>query len=438
MSGQFDFLVIGDDEASFCAAACAAKAGAHVGHLKLSRRKKQSAGAAAPAVPNFVWRRLELQNYDLTLEPASARVTLFKEGQSIVTYANPRETRDALAARDIPDHDVWVDFVEEVSALANGGFAEPGRGAPLSGKSFAGLLTDPNALARAARLYGSCAELADDYFTDENLQAHVSAHALAPGGAGGEDAGTARALAEFFDEDSWRVRTPDDSPPLLRVLSQVAKDAGVVGWSGRLKEIAREGAKSIRVHAGDEEDIKTRFVFFSTPDAAIAAGAADLLAGGPRAKVTVRFKLSNRPEPPAGDEKSIFQIIDNAEDINAASAAAVKGELFEGVPVEFEYAANGEIIAHTAYFPAAFYEDGDWRGWTGQDRQAAAAIVKNRIASRLPDFAAAVRGAQTEVEAPGARRREIGGWDRVVIQPHRHNAISAAVKLIDKVMLRDE
>lgn len=439
MSGQFDFLVIGDDEASLCVAATAAKAGARAAHLRIAQRKKQNAGAAAPEIPNFVWRRLDLQEYDIAVEPVSARVTLFKDRDPMITFASSRRTSDALEKRRLDDHFVWDDFVQETAALAKDAILSELRAAsPTFGKDLTTLLSDPRALDRTARLYGSCADLVDDYFSDESLKAHISAHALAAGGAGDHEAGSARLLAEFLDEGSWRMRAAKDSIGVMSVLEQVAKDAGVVAYSGKVTDIARDNAKQVSVCVGAEDKVKVRYIFFATPDAALAAGASLSADGTPHANFTVRFKLSNRIEPPAGDEKSIFEIIDDGTDIRRARDAAVTGELDDRVPVEFEFTPNGEIIAHSAYFPATFYEDGVWRGWTGQDRQAAAAIIKKRIASRLPDFADAVRRMETEVVTPPAERSLFNGCDRVIIQPQRHNAVSAAVELLDRVMARDE
>lgn len=440
MGDQFDFLVIGDDEASLCAAASAAKCGARTAQLRIAQRKKQNAGAAAPAIPNFVWRRLDLQEYDLALEAVSARVTLFKDSDPIITYANPRQSSEALEERKLDDHFVWGDFVEEVSSLArNTALTEPNSYAsPAANEDLLSLLTDPRALDRTARLYGACADLVDDYFSDERLKAHISAHALATSGEGDCEIGSARAVAEFLDEDAWRVRAPRDAIGVMSVLEQVAKDAGVAAYTGKITDVSRDGAKHVNVSIGAENIVKTRYVFFATPDAALAAGVASERGGALHANFTVRFKLSNRIEPPAGDEKSIFEIIDDGSDIRSAREAAVKGRLYDRAPVEFEFTPNGEVIAHTAYFPAAFYEDGAWRGWTGQDRQAAAAIIKNRVAARLPDFADAVRRTETEVVTPTMRRSLFNGCDRVIIQPNRHNAISAAVSLIDQVISRDE
>ena len=346
--------MIGGDEASLCAAAAAARAGARTALLRITQRKKQTAIAATPAIPNFVWRRLDLQDYDLTLEPASARVTLFKEGDPFITYANGRATSDALAESGVEDHFVWADFIEEAASLAAGDVlkAPLTTSTPVSGKALAALLSDPAALDRMARLHGACADLVDDYFTDARLKAHVSAHALSPAGADDREAGSASAVAEFFHEDSWRARTPKDATSLMAVLEQVCKDAGVDAYSGKVTEVIADGAKHVNITIGAEETIKARHVFFATPDAAAAAGVGQNSAA--HAQFTVRFKLSGRIEPPAGDDSAIFQIIDDGSDIREARVAAVNGKLFDGAPVEFEITPNGEIIARTSYFRRRF------------------------------------------------------------------------------------
>ena len=76
MTKAYDIIVIGDDEASLCAAAAAAQHGVHVAILSPPRKAMHSSQASFVAVPNFVWRRFDLHDYGLALEPASARVTL--------------------------------------------------------------------------------------------------------------------------------------------------------------------------------------------------------------------------------------------------------------------------------------------------------------------------------------------------------------------------
>lgn len=441
MNGQCDILVIGDDEASLAAAAAAARAGAKVALLRPADRKKRPA-ATAPAIPNFVWRRLDLQDYDLTLEPVSARVTLFGEGEPFATFANARATAAALAENGAGDHLLWSDFLEEAAGLVGDDYLSTSyfSAAAPGGKALAALLGDSEALARAARLFGSCADMLDDYFKDDRLKSHVAAHALASAGFGDREAGSATALAESFSEDAWRVRTPKDSAALRAVLEKVCQDAGVEMLAGKVTEISAPGGKFVSVAIGADDKIRTRRIFFATPEAAMAAGALNGAGLGRAgcATFTIRFKLSERMDPPGGDAKALFQVIDTGADLQAARDAAVAGRLFDRLPVEFEFTPAGEIVARSSYLPAAFYEDGEWRGWTGQDRQAAATIVRERLASRMPGLAARIRRTEADVVAPSSAVSPFEGCERVTIQPRRHDAVSAAVKLMDQVMAGDD
>lgn len=447
MNGQFDFLVIGGDEASLAAAAAAARAGARIALSRPAERKKR-APAASPAIPNFVWRRLDLHDYDLTLEPVSARVTLFADGEAMTTHQTARQTADRLASENISDHFLWRDFVKEMTSLADDGYFTRAilKGRKPGAKSLAAMLGDPDALDRAARLFGSCRPLLDDFFSEARLKTHIAAHALAASGLGDEETGSAAALPELFDEDAWRVRTPKEGPSLRAVLEQVCQDAGVEFAPDKIISVVGHGAKAANIEFSGEAFVKAAHIFFATPDAALVAGIGkghgDGARGGldnaGRAQFRVRFRLADGAEPPAADRKAIFQIVDKASDLQEARDAAVQGRLFERLPVEFEFAPNGEVIARSAYLPAAFYEEGEWRGWTGQDRQAVSAIIKERLSSRMPGFASLIRRMETEVVAPSHGVSPFDGCDRVIIQPRRHNAISAAVKLIDEVMASGE
>ena len=446
MNGQFDFLIVGDDEPSLAAAAVAAKAGARVALLAPADRKKRAA-AASPAIANFVWRRLDLQDYDLSLEPVSARVTLLKDGAPVMTYANARETASALAEKGFPDHLLWGDFLEEMAVLAETSASTP-LGCERSGapdmKSFVALLSDPARLEQTARFFGACADILRDYFSDEPLQAHLAVHALGPAGWGDREAGSAQALTEFLDPDAWRVRAPKGSVPLRAVLEQACQDAGVEVTHKKPIEATANG-KYVQVSLDGEDKIRVKHIFFATPSTArqwgVDAGASKeraALGQAAHAEFTVRFKLNDGVEPPGGDTGAIFQVLDDKEDLQAARDAALQGRLFDRMPVEFEFTGNGEVIARSSYLPAAFYEDGEWRGWTGQDRQAAASIIKERLSSRMANFASMIRRTETELSAPPAIPSLFASCGRVIVQPHRHNAISAAVKLVDKVMAGDE
>ncbi len=445
MTAHFDFLIIGDDEASLCAAACAGRAGARTALLRSAKSNKKANAGALPNIPNFIWRRLELQEYGLSLEPVSARVTLFESGEPFVTLAENRETRAVLVKAGVRDHALWEDFVEEATGLASGGFiTSAASGALMGGENLlAEMLGDMAALNQAGRLAGSCRALLDDCFEDDRLKDHIAAHSLAPAGLGGAEPGSVLALAEFFDSDAWRVRAEGDGKSLREILEKACDLSGVKTYLNTISHVSSDSGKYKEIILSEnDEKLKTRYVFFATPDAAIEAGAGhcslgSAMRGGGGATVSIRLKLSERIEPPAQDENAIFQIIDRGTDLQAARDAVNCGRLPERLPVEFEILRTGSILARSAYCPAVFYEDGEWRGWTSQDRQAVAARIKERLISRMPEMANLIR--KTKIEVTGAVDADAVFSDcaRIIVQPARHNSISAAVKLIDRVMASD-
>ena len=444
MTAQFDFLIIGDDEPSLCAAACAQRAGASVALVRPAKSKTDFAARSLPNIPNFIWRRLDLQDFGLTVEKTSARVTLFGEGDPVVTFSNPRETKTALSEAGFTDAVLWEDFVADANSLADSGFInESASGAKNGGAvDLAKMLGDRTALHRAAQLAGSSRSLLDDCFEDERLKDHILAHALSPSGLSGAEPGSAFALTDYFDEDGWRVRANGDGKSLHEILTIVCENAGVVTFTKPIEKVFADSAKFTAVVFDDEEKIKTRRVFFATPDAAAIAGAGHCapgasMRGSATATAAMRFKLSEKIEPPAHDKNAIFQIIDSSADLQEASDDALSGRLPERLPVEFEISEEGDILARSSFLPASFYEDGEWRSWTSQDRQAAAIRIRERLSERLPGLANSILKATVDISGVYEAENPYAQCSGVVVQPHRHNAISAAVRLIDRIMTSD-
>ncbi|WP_411816176.1 hypothetical protein [Hyphococcus sp. DH-69] len=445
MNGPFDILIIGDDEPALCAAACAAKAGSRVGVLRKNATRRKSFTASTPAIPNFVWRRLELQDYDLALNPVSTRVTLLHGAKEISTFDNDRQTADWLAGKEIKDHHIWSDFTDEVASLAHDNFVAD---LQFSTKKklrngLAKLLSDPYALDRAARMTGASETLLDDYLTDGSLKAHLSAHALSPSGFGPREQGSAAALINFLDETAWPVRPDKNSQSIRTILEKICQTEGVSFLAGRITEVTTASNKHIALSIGADESVKTRIIFFATPETARAYGvdqnlSSPMVDAPGHANFSVKFKLAEFIDPPAGDRDGIFQIVDSATELQEARDSAVKGQFPKKLPVEFEYTRNGEIIARSSFLPGAFFEDGEWRGWTGQDRQAAVTLIKERLTSRMPGLAAQIRRTETEVVTPYLGETPFAGCDQIIVQSRPHNTISAAVKLIDEVIGRDE
>lgn len=439
MTATFDFLVAGEDEASLAAAAAAAQAGARSALLRRPKRPTRAPSASFPSVPNFVWRRFDLQEYGLTLEPASARVTL-APGGAVATYARARETERALAEAGSADYLMWAAFANDMTAFNEAQIYNEALGdaSPNRAEAFAALFRDSRSLSALGQLAGPAAAMLDDYFSDETMKIHVGAQALARAGLGGREAGSALALPEFLAEDAWPARIAA-GPSLLSVFEKVCDKAGVEKLEGRILEITDEGGKYRNVVLTGDQKIKTQFIFFASPEAAASAGARSALSplgAGRHATAVMRLALKNGVKPPAGDEKAVFQIADDFAELQAARDAAAAGRLPERPPVEFEFAANGDIIARTAYCPAVFREEDGERGWTGQDRQAIAARMKERLASRIDGLSGKI--VKTEVGIIGAGDPEndvrLSDDENIIIQTSRCNAIAAAVRLVDRAL----
>ena len=308
--------------------------------------------------------------------------------------------------------------------------------------SLAKMLGDRSALHRASVLSGSCQALLDDCFEDGRLKDHIAAHALAPSGLGGEEPGSAFHLSDYLDDDAWRVRATGEGKTLHDILAVVCERTGVRIFTKPLERFSADGGKYKTAIFDDDEKLKARVIFFATPDAAADAGAGHCapgasMRGAGAATAAVRLKLSEKIDAPGHNDDAIFQIVDGGEDIQEARDAAINGRLPEKLPVEFEFAKNGDILARSAYFPAVFFEDNEWRGWSSQDRQAAAMLIRERLASRLPGLANIILKATIDVTGAVAAESAFSDCAGVIVQPSRHNAISAAVRLIDRMMVSD-
>jgi phytoene dehydrogenase-like protein len=428
MAANYDLLVVGDDAPGLCAAAAAAKTGAAVllapaGAVRVPR------SPSICDIPNFVWRRLELQDYGLALEPISARITLLEDGVAATTLRGAAETADALAGDDDDAAALWPALVEDMRALG-----EDAASLHTERANALSAVADARSLSALGRAAGSTSELLDDYLNGGPLSAHVSAHALSLSGQGGEEAGSAMALPEFFDEHSWRVRSAPGSRSLNGALRRVCEVQGVETAPTPVRDASADGARFNSLNFGDETKRKARRILFATPDAAETAGykTPGVYNGG---RAVLRLVLRREVEPPAGDGNAIFQIVDKSSDLESARNAALDGRLSDRPPVAFEFTDKGDIIAHTSYIPKRLRDDEGWRNWTGQDRQALTKIMIDQLASRIDGLRDRIRKKELVVIA-GTKddARPFARAQHVFVQPKRHNAIAAAVTLVDKVL----
>ena len=206
----------------------------------------------------------------------------------------------------------------------------------------------------------------------------------------------------------------------------------------KLSEVSQEGGKYRTITLSGGEKIKAGIVFFASPGAAQTAGvraSVSPLAGHGAARAILRISLKAPMKSISADDSTIYQILDQLDDLQKARDNVIDGRLPDNLPVEFEMAPSGDIIVQTAYCPAAFREEDGWREWTGQDRQAVARRMIDQLSNRIPGFASTVRKSKLTVigaESPD-RPAVFTDLENVIVQPSRHNAVAQAVRLVDKV-----
>lgn len=441
-SKPYDLFVVGEEPAGLAAATCAACTGARVAVLRAAQARPTAADVYDVDVPNFVWRRMDLQSAGLSLKSASALVSLFEDGEPIKTYRNPRRTSDALKASRLADAVVWEDFVSELRTDAAQTEALSMRlaaGRDLNGAPFAPRLSDIKLMT------GVCAGYLDDYFEDDKLKTHVASAALAPFGLGGDEPGSVGALAALFEQDAWPVRAVKGGPALAAALERACVDARVEFLKGTIKSIDARDPKLRTVDLGAEGMVRTRYIICASSRAGRVCGVRALQPLAPMdrrgaAEAHVRLKLSRPVEAPGGDNNAVFYVAGSMRELAAARAEALEGRIPSAPPLVFELTAGGDIFVRAPYCPERLIEEGEEREWSEQDRQALSMRVIKRLAPYLDGLEQYVRKAQAKVFAPPGDD-ETPRTDpldaRVVAPPPSGNAIGAAVRLADRLLSRD-
>jgi len=360
---QVDLLVIGTDAAGFAAAACAARSGAQTALVATGFESDCDATIAEP--PNFVWRLLDLHQYELRFETLPARTSYFADGASPLTTVNdPLAAGRALAARAPALEHLWSAFIDEMSR-------------PQARAADSGVSLGPGR-------YQSANAALDDYFADEQLKTHIVGAALAPFGLAGDEPGSAAALAAGYLQSHRRAAYA----PLVEALKSAARAAGVEIVEPRLKRLGRDGSKLWKAALDDGREIRAANAMASSALLAEAAGIRIDAGGSPLrrrsgAQATIRIRYDRKPKLSAKDAAAAFFIATDRDAIIRARNAMIEGRLDDDAPLAFEIRGK-EIIARAPYCPARLRDNGETREWTGQDRQIlgrqAAALIEKRLA----------------------------------------------------------
>jgi phytoene dehydrogenase-like protein len=427
-----DLIVIGADAAGVAAAACAARQGAAVALVRGGERKPRA--GSVPGVPDFVWRKLNLEEWGLDAEPVSSRVSLFEEGRWIATYASAKRTREALEKSAEGDHHLWTDFVAELerrwregadvayASAAGGGGTRP----------LLDALRREGGAAAAGRLAGTTAGLLEDYFVSDELKTHLASVALGPFGLGGDEPGSALGLAALSEGAAWRVRPGGKAGALLAALDAAADAAGVLRPGGRLKALGPADAKKRSVVLEDGEIVEARRIMAASVDVAARADVEVAPSFSPLTRregavADIRLRFKKTPEAPVHGRDAVYFIADSLQSFAEARDAALEGRITENMPISFEYARD-EIVVHAPYCPTFLKTEDEIRDWSEQDRQALGMAIVRRLEPFLNGASKSIKRIDIRV-TPAAPPPGDEGPNAVPAPPPGQDPIGAAARL---------
>ncbi|NWG70011.1 MAG: hypothetical protein HXY23_00150 [Parvularculaceae bacterium] len=429
---ELDLLIVGAEPAGFAAAACAARAGASVA-LARGGEKKGRAGST-PGVPDFVWRKLNLQDAGLDAQPVAARVSLFDDGKTVATYMSGRKSEESLKKSGGADYHLWAEFSEHLERLWREGEEIARSSASGRSRGKAPLLSALSGKAgpdAARRLTASTAGLLEDYFSDDRLRTHLASVALSPFGLGGDEPGSALALASLSEPAAWRVRNGGKGKGLADVLEEAARAAGVEIIDSRLREISMERRSRV-VSFENGDTVRVRRIMASSVEAAARAGLYIAPSFSPLARregavADVLLKFQKAPPALEAGKNAVYYVADSLDAIADARDAALEGRLVDRMPISFEFNRD-EILVHAPYCPSCLKTENEVREWSEQDRQALGMQIVQRLEPYLNGATKQIKRIDIRVTqaapAPGDAPEK-----SVAAPPPGHDPIGAAAKL---------
>ncbi len=440
ISKPFDLLVLGENPSGFAAAACAAKSGARVAVLRGAHGHMMAEDIFASGIPNFVWRRLDLQGAGITLQPASARISLFEDGEIIKTFEDTIATKASLKKANITDGELWQDFVSELTEHAKH-LAQINM--YLGGGHTKNSAVFSPSLSELRFLVSTCAGFLNDYFESDRLRTHVASFALAPFGLGGDEPGSAGALSSVFTADAWPMRVSKGGPSVANVLERACVDARVTFLKGDIKRISAPTAKMREVDLGVDGVWRARVIYNASRGAGGASRAfiPPSLLPLDRRDVTeaqIRFTLSQPLEAPGGED-AVYFVAESLDEIITARADALQGRIPVVPPFSFEITPGGDIVVRAPYCPGSLRDDDVAREWAQQDRQKLSSRIMKRLSRYLDGFTPAVKRASIRLNktTPDRDTRPLHSLDqRIVSAPASADRIGAAVRFADRLVSR--
>ncbi|MEZ5895004.1 MAG: hypothetical protein R3C51_01265 [Parvularculaceae bacterium] len=379
-SRSYDLAIIGADAAGHTAAALAAVLGKSAVVIHTGDETPDYLSFCEPA--NFLWRMLDLHEFDLDLQPVASQRTLGvlddASGVAGVSFREIAQMTEFLHSAHPVDAELWPDFLREVSDRRH----------HLAPVQSAGKKPGAVVIGAAGRLavdeYASFNALIDDYFADESLKTHLVNSIAARFALAGDEAGGVQAAYGAFG--AWPLAIAS-ARALATALEKKCESADVAFIHGPVSDCAPSRGGAASLSFANDERVRVKRVFASSRAVAAVGGFA--VAGAPspldrRRGLRASFHLRYEDPPMVGDDAPGVRYFIGAGRDGAARArdAMLEGRLTDDAPMMFEIDGN-DIYVTAAFCPARICEDDAMREWTGQDRQALGRQVAERISAFL-------------------------------------------------------
>lgn len=421
----FDLSIVGNDAAAYLLAAYAGACGAKTVLVLDETIPLKFQSALVAPIPNKIWRALDLQKTGIRAEPVSGTTTLLPDGDDFSVPGKLSPVQPAIADIDEQDARNYADFSLDMRECADRSKTHE--------TDIAALMQSLSVQARSAN------DVLSDYFNCDIVKTHFAAASLMATAKGAEAPGSAALLLSYFSEDAGLMRLASNAGDWRKILAERCDALGVVTVNSK-KSMALGGfSQKGRALTIEGEDIAlVRAIVFSSPASAAIAGVVDCLEEADLyqsdlATAIVRYRLRKPVNDRLKDPNAVYQIIDRSYDLQAAEDAARLGRLFEDLPVTVEILPGGDILARSSYCPKKFFEDGELRDWSGQDRQAVTKLITNRLKSRIDGLDEMLERTQSHVDVVQSQdeKKDCRGLHVV---PDVHHKIAEGVRILDSVL----
>ena len=435
---SYDIAFIGATNAGLAAAACIAKAGGRCVVIETGVEKKNELSSDCP--PNSVWRRLDLGSYGVDLEPVEALISIRGGDILLQTYDDANKTQNSVEDRHAIAGEVLNDFFE-----AGRRFSVSDRGPQVGGSDKSVFEQYATGSEISGSSLASANEILDDFFADDAVKGHFAFISLMQFGLTGDEPGSAVALGSGYADATWRVRSSAGAVSLKKALQRVCNDLAVEMKTSQIDTVKKMNGSGCKIQLDDDTEIAAAKVIVSDENIAHRLGLVVNAGGSPiahkaHAEATVMLSFTSSIELSDKTENCIhFLANDGRASLRRAVEAAAEGIVTEDMPISFE--ANGKSIrVIVPYLPKQILSEGDWRDWSGQDRQALGSQVLGLIAPYIKGGRSNLSRIDVSVHVPEAKSSEVDSTLDVPIilmpAPH-HDKIDTLVNFALQVFDRE-